>query len=119
MMVFCFGFREIWRVAFIFVVLFPCGEGVVDTADVPYCDDDMSRDFCLINNGSAVIPCAAGVTTLRVGTGLSIPLWAERGTEPSLCVKYNGVVCYGNMESGRVSGAVNVKYGDLIYHLVD
>ncbi len=96
-----------------------CGEGLVDVADVPYCDDDMSGDFCLIGGVPAVQPCAAGITTLRTGTGLSIPLWAERGTEPSLCVKYNDTVCYGNLEPGQAANTINVNYNGVVYHMVD
>ncbi|MBQ2858812.1 MAG: hypothetical protein IJE82_00420, partial [Alphaproteobacteria bacterium] len=65
-----------------------------------------------------VIPCAAGITTLRTGTGVSIPLWAERGTEPSLCVKYNDMVCYANLEAGNSPDAINIKYNNVVYHAV-
>ena len=95
-----------------------CGEGMVDVADVAHCDEDTSGDYCLIGE-VPVIPCAAGITTLRTGTGVSIPLWAERGTEPSLCVKYNDMVCYANLEVGQAAGAINVNYGDAVYHTVD
>ena len=95
-----------------------CGEGLVDVADVVHCDEDTSGDYCLIGEVPA-IPCAAGITMLRTGTGVSIPLWAERGTEPSLCVKYNDMVCYANLEVGQATGAINVRYGDVVYHAVD
>ncbi len=94
-----------------------CGEGMVDVADVPYCDDDMSGDYCLMLASAA--PCAAGVTTLRTGTGVSVPLWAEKSTEPSLCVKYNEMVCYADLELGQVTNGININYNNLIYHLVD
>ncbi len=95
-----------------------CGEGLVDVADVAHCDEDTSGDYCLIGEVPA-IPCAAGITTLRTGTGVSISLWAERGTEPSLCVKYNDMVCYANLEVGQATGAINVRYNDLVYHTVE
>ena len=94
-----------------------CGEGLVDVVGVPECENDVSGDYCLMPPSAA--PCAAGITTLRTGTGVSIPLWAERGTEPSLCVKYNDMVCYGNLEPGQATGAINVKYGGAVYHTVD
>ncbi len=94
-----------------------CGEGLVDITDVPYCNDDTSGDYCLMSVSAA--PCAAGITTLRTGTGVIVPLWAERVTEPSLCVKYNDMVCYGNLEVGRAVSAFNVNYNGVVYHTVD
>ena len=94
-----------------------CGEGLVDVADVAHCDEDTSGDYCLIGEVPAT-PCAAGITTLRTGTGVSIPLWAERGTEPSLCVKYNDMVCYANLEAGNSPDAINIKYNNVVYHAV-
>lgn len=93
-----------------------CGEGLVDVTGVPNCDTDMSGDFCLL---LSVVPCAAGVTTLRTSTGVSVPLWAEKSTEPSLCVEYNNVVCYGNLATGRATDTINIEYNNQIYHLVD
>ncbi len=94
-----------------------CGEGLVGVADVPYCDDDASGEFCLMS--ASVAPCAAGITTLRTGTGVVVPLWAEKNTEPSLCVKYNNIVCYGNLEPGRATNTINVNYNGVVWHAVD
>lgn len=93
-----------------------CGDGLVDTADIPYCNVDTNGDFCLILLAQ---PCTAGITTIRTGTGVSIPLWAEKSTSPSLCVKYNDTVCYGNLEPGQATGSININYEDQVYHLVD
>ncbi|MDW2958229.1 MAG: hypothetical protein R8M37_00230 [Alphaproteobacteria bacterium] len=95
-----------------------CGEGFVDVADVAHCDEDTSGDFCLIG-GVLIAPCAAGITTLRTGTGVSIPLWAEKSTQPSLCVKYNDNICYANLEAGQATNAINVNYDGVVYHTVD
>lgn len=94
-----------------------CGEGMVDVADVPYCDDDASGEYCLMSASAA--PCAAGITTLRTGTGLAIPLWAEKVTTPALGVLYNGMTCYGNLAPGKASGKINVMYDNQVYHLTD
>ena len=94
-----------------------CGEGGVDVADVAHCDEDASGDYCLMSPSAA--PCAAGITMLRTDTGVSIPLWAEKSTQPSLCVKYNDAICYGNLEQGQVAGAINIKHDGVVYHLVD
>lgn len=95
-----------------------CGEGGVNISDVPNCDDDTSGNFCLIAK-EVKKPCAAGITMLRTGAGVSIPLWAERTTVPSLCVKYNDTICYGNMEQGQMADTINVIYNGVIYHMVD
>ena len=94
-----------------------CGEGFVDVADVAHCDEDTSGDFCLMSLSAA--PCAAGITMLRTGTGVVVPLWAEKVTSPSLCVKYNDNICYANLEAGQATGAINVNYDGVVYHLVD
>lgn len=75
------------------------------------------RDFCLID--VSAVPCTAGVTTIRTGTGVVVPLWAEKSTQPSLCVKYNDMVCYANLEIGTATEAININYNDIIYHTVD
>lgn len=94
-----------------------CGEGFVDVAGVPECENDVSGDYCLMPPSAA--PCAAGVTTIRTGTGLSIPLWAEKYTEPAMGVMYNDTVCWANAEPGQAENAINIKYNNQIYHLVD
>lgn len=30
-----------------------CGEGMIDTADIPNCDDDTSGEYCLMSNGTS------------------------------------------------------------------
>ena len=95
-----------------------CGEGLVDVADVAHCDEDTSGDYCLIGEVPA-IPCAAGVTTLRTGTGVSIPLWADKNTTPALAVRYNNMTCWGNLQSGQVTNGINLKYNNQVYHLVE
>lgn len=95
-----------------------CGVGRVEVSNIPQCDTDMSGEFCLIG-GDVAAPCAAGVTTLRTGTGLTIPLWAEKATTPALHVRYNGTVCYINLEPGNAPNSINVEYGGVVYHTVN
>lgn len=94
-----------------------CGEGMVNVSDVPNCDDDTSGEYCIMVPTSKT--CAAGITALRTGTGVSVPLWAERGTEPSLCVLYNDTICYANLELGQATNTINVNYNGVVYHAVD
>lgn len=63
--------------------------------------------------------CRAGVSSLRTSTGLSVPLYAEKETFPSLCVRYNNTMCYVDLEPGQASGAINIKYNGVVYHTVE
>lgn len=96
-----------------------CGDGMVNVADVPNCDDDTSGEYCLINSGPTAVPCAAGITVLQVGASVSIPLWAEKYTEPAMGVMYNNTVCWANAEPGQATNTINVMYNNQVYHLVD
>ena len=62
--------------------------------------------------------CTAGITSLNTSGGLAFPLYAEKSTSPSIYVRYNNMVCYGDLEVGLSAGAVNVAYNDVVYHLV-
>ncbi len=62
--------------------------------------------------------CTAGITSLNTSGGLAFPLYAEKSTSPSIYVRYNNMVCYGDLEVGISAGAVNVAYNDVVYHLV-
>ena len=63
--------------------------------------------------------CGAGVTQLNVSGGLNFPLYSTRATNPSLCVRYNDTTCYVDLESGNVTGAINVNYNGVVYHTVE
>ncbi len=93
-----------------------CGEGFVDTTDIPDCSNETQGPFCLIKN---VIPCTSGVSVLRTSTGLSFQLKGKKYTEPSLCIGYNGTVCYINLESGSAQNSININYNGSIYHTVN
>ena len=63
--------------------------------------------------------CELGISNFKTSTGLSFSLYAEKYTEPSLVVGYNDGKCYGKLETGRVTGTINVNYNGTVYHLVD
>ncbi len=63
--------------------------------------------------------CEIGVGTIKTSTGLSFALYAEKYTEPSLVVGYNGGKCYGKLEAGNAAGTLNFNYNGTLYHLVD
>lgn len=93
-----------------------CGEGMVNIADTPYCADDVSGEYCLMN---ATKPCDAGISAIKTSTGLSFTLWAEKYTEPSLAVQYNGTTCWAKLETGQASATINIRHQDSVYHVVD
>lgn len=63
--------------------------------------------------------CDIGISRLMVSTGASFQLYAEKYTEPSLVVSHNDQKCYGKLEQGSVTGAINVKYNGVVYHTVE
>lgn len=63
--------------------------------------------------------CEIGFGAIKTSTGLSFSLYAEKYTEPSLVVGYNDGKCYGKLETGKATGAINVNYNGTVYHLVD
>lgn len=55
----------------------------------------------------------------KTSTGLSYKLYKKKTTSPALGVKRDNDVCWGNLQLGSLSPGVNIKYHDMIYHLVD
>ena len=63
--------------------------------------------------------CASGVSTIKTSTGLSVPLYAEKSTNPSIHVKYNGMTCYADLAQGNAINAINIQYNGIVYHTTD
>jgi len=64
--------------------------------------------------------CEAGITHIKLSTGLSIPLYSSKRTSHTLVVKTSaGDMCYASLASGNKSGALNVNIGGTTYHAVD
>ena len=61
--------------------------------------------------------CTLGVTSLRTGNGVTIPLYSSALSTPSLNIGTGGGVCYGILESG--AGTLNIQYDGKTYHAVD
>lgn len=63
--------------------------------------------------------CGYGVAHAATctSTGISISLYAEPYTEPSLVVKVSSGQCYGKLEEGQSFDTIN--FNGNIYHLVD
>ena len=91
----------------------PAGYVAHDVVDV--CSDASTGVCWLVEQMRAL--CGAGIDKIKTSTGVVVPLYSNRVTTPSFCVRYNNTVCYADMVAGRADGAVNVKYGDEVYHL--
>ena len=91
----------------------PAGYVAHDVVDV--CSDASNAECWLVEQMRAL--CGAGVTQIKTSSGMVVSLYSERVTNPSFCVRFNNNVCYADMVSGQASDAINLKYGDVIYHL--
>ena len=63
--------------------------------------------------------CGVGVTQLKTSVGVSVPIYSDRATTPSLCISYNNITCYVDLESGGAANSINVKYNGAVYHTVE
>ena len=88
-----------------------------------YVAHDMQA-VCGVDNGACWITeqlrslCAAGITYLKTSSGVDVPIYADKVTSPALHIGYNDSVCYVDLAQGRATNAINVKYGNVIYHTV-
>ncbi len=79
------------------------------------CNSGYNKTF----SGACALTCTGGVTTLRTGTGVIVPLYAEKLTTPAINIRTTGgEMCYANLSEGSGTGAINVKYNDVTYHTV-
>ena len=77
------------------------------------CDDG----YNLTGTNTCSQLCTLGVTSLRTGNGVTIPLYSSALSTPSLNIGTGGGVCYGILESG--AGTLNIQYDGKTYHAVD
>lgn len=109
------GFIAMEYADFVPAVSGGCPVGYVAHEIDDVCSDDSSSVCWLIEQMRAL--CDAGVSNLKTSTGVSVSLYAVRETTPSLCVQYNNTVCYADMKQGQQTGAININYGGVIYHV--
>lgn len=62
--------------------------------------------------------CKMGVSTLKTSTGITVPLYAQKRTTPSINIKINNNVCYADLMTGQSNNAINLVYNNQIYHTV-
>ena len=93
----------------------PAGYVAHDVVDV--CSDASTGVCWLVEQMRAL--CGAGIDKIKTSTGVVIPLYSNRVTTPSFCVRYNNTVCYADMVLGSQSGTINIRHNDTVYHLVE
>lgn len=99
----------------------PCPDGTYSTGGTTACTT-CAKTPCDPTNGTEIVletPCDIGISQIKTSAGLSVALYAEKYTEPSLAIGYNDGKCYGKLETGNATGTINFNYNGTIYHLVD
>ncbi len=107
-----YGYTNNWPVA----ICSRCPEGSSSPEGSSRCDS--CGDGWGVNSwGGCNRLCASGITKLRTSTGVSIPLFAEQNTSPSIFVLNNGGdVCYADLVEGEEDYSINVDYNGMTYH---
>ncbi len=62
--------------------------------------------------------CRAGITQLKMGNGITVPLYSAKQTDHALGVGYASQVCYGSLAAGNSQNAINVNFGGTTYHAI-
>lgn len=63
--------------------------------------------------------CTAGVTTLKLGSGVTVPLYSAKQTTRVIGIGIGNQVCYGSLATGAATGALNVTYDGATYHSIN
>lgn len=95
-----------------------CPSGTVAVGNAESCTDSDSASVCWIVEKILEL-CGAGISVLKTSNGVSVPLYAEKYTSPALHIRYNGQVCYANLTQGKSENAINIRYGGVVYHVVE
>lgn len=63
--------------------------------------------------------CTAGVTTLNTSSGITVPIFAEKNTSPSIYIQTpTNMTCYVDLIPGTSQKELHVDYQDTTYHTV-
>jgi len=82
--------------------------------DCPWeCDTDYAR-----TTSDNCAKLCTGTAKLRTDT-ISLNMYSEQTTHPSVALQYKNQVCYVRMQPGKKSNAINLVYKDTIYHLTN
>ena len=79
------------------------------------CQFGTDDEFC--HNCKCIKDCYAGVTKLKTSNDLTVPLLKAKATTKNVAFKHNNKVCYSPVETGNLSGHVNLKQGATTYHI--
>ncbi len=60
--------------------------------------------------------CGLGYTKLNTSTGVSVLLYANKRTTPSINIGDVNGACYADLAPGRATGAINIMYNGVVYH---
>lgn len=63
--------------------------------------------------------CTAGATTLKLGSGVTVPLYSAKQTTRVIGIGIGNQVCYGSLATGAATGALNVTYDGATYHSIN
>lgn len=102
-----------------------CNSGYSQYNLVSNCTSDTAEPLCAVlctdnmaytGVGTCAHPCGH---TIKTSTGLAIPLYSQSQITPSLNIKLEEGICFGNMVSGAQKGAINIDYNGSVYHITD
>ncbi len=87
--------------------------------DSNHCPWECDEGYRINADGTACDKlCTLGYTTLNTSTGVTVPLFADKRTTPSINIGDVNGACHADLVPGRATGAINVMYNGEIYHTV-
>lgn len=86
-----------------------CPSGTTQIGEVPASCEN--KDECFLD-----YICDAGVSKINTSAGVSVPLYLQKITSPSLHIAVDNEQCYAPLVEGAAAGAINVMYDDNVYH---
>ncbi|MCM1294373.1 MAG: hypothetical protein NC311_02325 [Muribaculaceae bacterium] len=89
--------------------------------DAPWNSDDNYQKYisALFSAMPLETPCDSGIHEIRTSTGITVPLYTERYTTPSIVVKYNDKICYAKLVPGTAQNQIHINYDNQTYHTTD
>ncbi|MCL2538038.1 MAG: hypothetical protein FWE52_00980 [Alphaproteobacteria bacterium] len=91
------------------------GGGTGPTSNCPW---TCNSGFTQTVTGQCAQICAAGFSTLRIGN-VVIPLYATKQTTPAIHVQSGTGICYGSLDTGTRTDAVNVDFNGALYNSIE
>ncbi len=76
------------------------------------------EDFGYTSSNLCMPLCGAGITRLNTSSGVTVPLFQNANTAPSIHIKNNNGTCYADLVPGMTDNAIHVNYNGVTYHTV-